>query len=79
MAWSVVSLLLLAAAAPGTVASGGSAMHRRLQAGAAPAIWGGSDAPQGRFPWVAEMSYGGVLHNCGGALIGERLVLTAAQ
>lgn len=67
----------------GTGESSSPATHRRLQADAAPAIWGGGDALQGRYPWAVSIAYAenvaSPLHFCGGSLIGERLVLTAAQ
>lgn len=59
---------------------------RRLRAAeVAPAVWGGSDAPKGRYPWMVSIAYYAsfgdrdTLPFCGGSLISERLVLTAAQ
>lgn len=49
-----------------------------------PKIVGGVEAPYGAFPWQVQIQmfrYDGMRfeHHCGGAVIGERLVLTAAH
>ncbi len=46
------------------------------------AIWFGTDAVQGSYPWIAEIANAGssgYFHNCGGSLIAPDWVLTAAH
>ena len=46
-------------------------------------IVGGSEAPIGTYPWLALLGYAGLTGRgkwlCGGSLIGDRYVLTAAH
>ena len=42
--------------------------------GPSPAVVGGTNAAQGEFPWMVRLSMG-----CGGAVIAQRVVLTAAH
>ena len=47
-------------------------------------IVGGEEAPLGQYPWLALLGYKrghgeGILWACGGALIGQEYVLTAAH
>ena len=48
-------------------------------------IVGGEEAPIGRYPWLALLGYdrkrndGNMTWECGGALIGDQFVLTAAH
>jgi len=44
------------------------------QAAVEPLVVGGSNASQGQFPWMVRLSMG-----CGGALVGAKVVLTAAH
>lgn len=53
---------------------GQSAAQAAPVQGPSPSVVGGTNAAQGEFPWMARLSMG-----CGGAVIAQRVVLTAAH
>jgi secreted trypsin-like serine protease len=69
---ALLGVVVLATALSVTVT--GTAQAREASGAATPFVVGGTNAAQGQFPWMVRLSMG-----CGGALVGSRVVLTAAH
>jgi secreted trypsin-like serine protease len=71
----VAAVTVAAATACGLLSAGGAGPAAAAGGGGVRTdVVGGQDAPEGQFPWMVRLSMG-----CGGAMITQRVVLTAAH
>ncbi|KAK9888086.1 hypothetical protein WA026_000363 [Henosepilachna vigintioctopunctata] len=90
MALVIIALLLVGGTTGGSIKSGRSGGYPKFPAfscGSRAVLWmperearvvGGEEPPYGAIPWQVDLRNGDT-HQCGGALISSRLVLTAAH